>query len=263
MRIVRRILISMLTALSLGFSPLGAQPAAADHAGDGAAIARLYDAYFLRAPDVAGWWYWIDEHRFEGKSLGAISDYFAGSPEFTASYGQLDIPNFVRRVYLNVFNREPDPGGYTHWATALAARRITPGGVMLSFAESPEFVSTRPTPSLPPNPTPVPGCPQQAMTTVSPEHAALCTYRAWVRGEYAVMSTYAASHVVAELASYGQADNYGVREGCYTDGYIGESTSGVFCGYYFPDEPHGVLMELAMNGGYGRNNYVENVYFVG
>lgn len=121
---------------------VGVGPSAASSTG------RLYDAYFLRQPDTGGWCYWIDQNR-GGLPLGAISDYFAGSPEFQARYGQLDLPRFVRQVYLNVFSREPDPGGYTYWAGRLSTGGVTRGGMMLFFSESPEFVATRPVPPAP------------------------------------------------------------------------------------------------------------------
>jgi hypothetical protein len=109
--------------------------------GDQAAIARLYSAYFHRAPDGPGLRYWVDLHENQNITLGHISSLFATSTEFLSDYGNLDIPNFVRRVYLNVQGREPDPPGYTYWANLLAYGGLSRGQLMLQFSESPEYVA--------------------------------------------------------------------------------------------------------------------------
>jgi hypothetical protein len=107
-------------------------------------VCRLYQAYFLRLPDADG----IDHWRRSlaaGLSLAAVSDGFAGSPEFIARYGALDDRGFVSLVYRNVLGREPDLGGLDHWARQLAAG-ASRGTVMTGFSESAEFVGRTGTP---------------------------------------------------------------------------------------------------------------------
>jgi hypothetical protein len=103
------------------------------------AVARLYRAFFLRAPDQAGMDYWVPKYRSHELCLSEIAEFFAQSQEFVAAYGSLDIPSFVRRVYLNVLGREPDPDGYNHWAVRLTYGGLRRGEMMAFFSDSPEF----------------------------------------------------------------------------------------------------------------------------
>jgi hypothetical protein len=104
-----------------------------------APVARLNFAYFLRVPDYGGITFWADYHR--ANSLLAISNYFATSPEFTATYGALDNASFVNLVYNNVLGRAPDPGGQAFWTDQLDTGSMSRGQVMLGFSESPEYQS--------------------------------------------------------------------------------------------------------------------------
>ena len=105
------------------------------------AVARLYRAYFRRDPDAAGLNYWVPKYRSGELCLDEISEFFAGSSEFVSTYGKLPNPEFVRRVYLNVLGREPDPDGYNHWAPRITYGGMTRGEMMVAFSESPEFRS--------------------------------------------------------------------------------------------------------------------------
>jgi hypothetical protein len=69
--------------------------------GNIAPVSRLYFAYFDRIPDYDGLMYWVGEFGPE-TPLGAISDAFAGSDEFIATYGSLNNEAFVNLVYQNV-----------------------------------------------------------------------------------------------------------------------------------------------------------------
>jgi hypothetical protein len=102
-----------------------------------APVARLYFAYFLRIPDYGGLQYWIGQFR-SGTSLSAISQAFAGSPEFTGRYGALTNSQFVSLVYTNVLGRAPDAAGLTYWTNQINAG-MTRGDMMLAFSESPEY----------------------------------------------------------------------------------------------------------------------------
>jgi hypothetical protein len=86
----------------------------AEFQGSIAPVARLYFAYFLRIPDYGGLQHWIGQYR-SGVSLGAISQAFAASPEFTNRYGALTNAQFVALVYNNVLSRAPDAAGLAHW----------------------------------------------------------------------------------------------------------------------------------------------------
>lgn len=101
------------------------------------AITRLYGTAFGRAPDADGQAYW-ERLYLHGRSLSSIAGQFAASPEFVATYGALDDREFVRRLYLNVFDREPDARGHEYWTSMLAQGR-TRGWVMIGFSQSAEM----------------------------------------------------------------------------------------------------------------------------
>ena len=105
------------------------------------AVARLYRAFFQRDADRAGLDYWVPRYRSGELCLDQIADYFSASKEFVTTYGNLADPEFVRRVYLNVLGREPDPAGYEHWATRLTYGGLSRGELMVAFSESAEFRS--------------------------------------------------------------------------------------------------------------------------
>lgn len=107
-------------------------------------IYRLYLAFFDRAPDAGGYDHWVAAY-VGGTSLAGIASWFAGSPEFEATYGSLDAPGFVRLVYRDVLGRDADPGGEAYWLDRLAEGRSR-GWLMVMFSESPEFVSLTATP---------------------------------------------------------------------------------------------------------------------
>ena len=100
-------------------------------------VSRLYLAYFLREPEVAGLNFWLAE-RAAGTTLASVPQLFAQSPEFLNQYGSLSDTEFVYLVYQNVLDRAPDPGGLDHWVGQLQAGDSR-GSVMIGFSESDEF----------------------------------------------------------------------------------------------------------------------------
>ncbi|HEX7131689.1 MAG TPA: DUF4214 domain-containing protein [Iamia sp.] len=101
-------------------------------------IARLYQAFYKRLPDTAGFMYWMDARRSGSWSLHRIAEQFARAPEFTQMYGSVDNGGFVDLVYDNVLGRDPDPAGRQYWIDQLDAG-VTRGKVMTGFSESPEY----------------------------------------------------------------------------------------------------------------------------
>jgi len=80
-------------------------------------VSKLYVATFNRAPDSAGLNYWIYDSRL---SLEGIAKSFFEQPETQALY-PLNYSNheFVKAVYENLFNREPDTKGWSYWESEL------------------------------------------------------------------------------------------------------------------------------------------------
>lgn len=103
-------------------------------------VHRLYQAYFLREPDRSGFHYWLGKY-FSGTSLTLISDTFTRSAEYRSRYEGLNNRDFVRLVYNNVLEREPDQAGWDYWTGVLDRGALPRGGVMIRFSESPEFVA--------------------------------------------------------------------------------------------------------------------------
>jgi len=108
-----------------------------DPSGVDARVIRLYDAFFKRVPDAAGFDHWTGRLR-AGRPLKVAADTFARSAEFRNRYGSLSNAAFVDLVYENVLGRAPDPAGRAHWIDQLARTARTRGEVMAQFAESAE-----------------------------------------------------------------------------------------------------------------------------
>ena len=96
---------------------------------------RLYQAAFDRQPDTEGLGFWIHSMD-EGAGLQAVSQSFLESAEFQHKYGSLDDHGFVKAMYQNVLDREPDDAGYEYWAGELAQGISNRAGVLMGFSES-------------------------------------------------------------------------------------------------------------------------------
>ncbi|WP_426571274.1 DUF4214 domain-containing protein [Aquihabitans sp. McL0605] len=105
---------------------------------DLAPVARLYDAFFRRQPDLGGLDFWVKKHQ-GGTSLSKVASSFASSSEFKTKYGNTTNAAFVTLVYKNVLDRQPDAPGLQHWVTKMAGG-MTRGDVMVAFSESSEGV---------------------------------------------------------------------------------------------------------------------------
>lgn len=93
-------------------------------------IGAAYTAYFGRAPDVAGFAFWLDQYQRFTPTRGGhdvltgIASSFGVSQEATKLYPFLahadraedaEIGVFLARVYDNLFNRLPDADGLNYW----------------------------------------------------------------------------------------------------------------------------------------------------
>ncbi|MCU1368955.1 MAG: hypothetical protein JWO77_149 [Ilumatobacteraceae bacterium] len=101
-------------------------------------VIRLYFAFFKRSPDVSGANYWINKRR-NGTNLNTIASTFAASSEFQTKYGKLANEDFVKQIFVNVFDRQPDPSGLAYWTKKLDEKKATRGQVMVGFSESNEY----------------------------------------------------------------------------------------------------------------------------
>ena len=99
-------------------------------------VYRLYEATLNRAPDPAGFDYWIDQLR-GGTSLSAMASSFTSSHEFQSTYGSLDDTQFLTLLYNNTLDRAPDPVGLAYWLNQIGTG-MSRNDVVLGFSESPE-----------------------------------------------------------------------------------------------------------------------------
>jgi Tol biopolymer transport system component len=102
-----------------------------------APLARLYWAFFLRRPDTSGLTFWLGKYQ-RGSSLTSIAQSFARSTEFTRRYGNVGNRDYVKLVYQNVFERQPDPSGLSYWTAKLDSKALSRGAVIVQFSESSE-----------------------------------------------------------------------------------------------------------------------------
>ena len=80
-------------------------------------IAKLYVATFNRAPESSGLDYWVSE---SGLTLSHIAQSFFDQPETKLLYpSNVSNEEFVKAVYQNLFNRDPDVGGLQYWQNEL------------------------------------------------------------------------------------------------------------------------------------------------
>ncbi len=89
-------------------------------------ICELYIAYFNRAPDAIGLYYWADQFTL-GFSLEDMAASFFVQPETRDTYANVldadgNLTNteaFVTQVYTNVLGRGPDQLGFDYWVNEL------------------------------------------------------------------------------------------------------------------------------------------------
>lgn len=103
-------------------------------------LTKMYIAYFNRAPDSAGLFYWGTRFS-QGMSFSEIAASFFVQPESIAQFPNSDdTSGFVKTVYNNLLGRDPEPGGWNYWMTELETGRISRPIFMLAIiygAEAP------------------------------------------------------------------------------------------------------------------------------
>jgi len=83
-------------------------------------VTRLYVATFDRAPDKAGLDYWLHDSFGGHPTLENIAASFFDQPETQRKYPPgTSTREFIRTVYRNLFNRDPDEKGWEYWEDML------------------------------------------------------------------------------------------------------------------------------------------------
>lgn len=97
---------------------------------------EIYIAYFDRAPDAVGLFFWGTVLAKGARTVEEIADEFFGQPETQATYPDLtDNVAFASAVYQNVLGREFDQAGLEFWVDLLDRGVITQGGFILDILE--------------------------------------------------------------------------------------------------------------------------------
>ena len=86
-----------------------------------ATFVEMYVAYFDRAPDAIGLYYW-GTRLADGMSLDDIAESFFDQPETRARYpDDMENSELVREAYRNFLERDPDQAGWDYWTAELDA----------------------------------------------------------------------------------------------------------------------------------------------
>jgi len=95
------------------------------------AFIELYVAYFNRAPDALGLYFWGTVFA-NGLSLEQIATLFLDQDETRAAYpvGETNLA-FATQVYSNVLGRVPDPDGLAFWEAQLTSGNVSKGAFIL------------------------------------------------------------------------------------------------------------------------------------
>ena len=100
---------------------------------------RVYNAAFNRFPDSDGLKYWIEKNGSGENTERQVAESFLASNEFKEKYGE-DLSNeqYVKTLYQNILDREPDAEGYNYWIGQLNNGIEDRSELLLGFAESTE-----------------------------------------------------------------------------------------------------------------------------
>jgi hypothetical protein len=96
---------------------------------------EMYVAYFGRAPNATGLFFWGAELA-RGRELEDIAEAFARSPEAQARFPDRgDFAALVDAAYANLLERAPDAAGRAWWIEELKSGGTSKGGFVLAMIE--------------------------------------------------------------------------------------------------------------------------------
>ena len=99
---------------------------------------RLYTCALNRASDKNGKANWVQQINY-GMSGGDVAKQFFLSKELKNS--GISNEEYVRRLYLTFFDREPDAAGKANWLNALNSKTLTREQVLQQFIDSTEWAN--------------------------------------------------------------------------------------------------------------------------
>ncbi|UWR16020.1 DUF4214 domain-containing protein [Sulfitobacter sp. M368] len=110
-------------------------------------IVELYVAYFNRAPDALGLFFWAGKYA-EGLSIADMAASFFTQQETQETYAAVmddagnltDVSAFVTAVYQNVLGRQADQAGFDFWVDVLEnSPDVTPPNFILAIIQGAKF----------------------------------------------------------------------------------------------------------------------------
>lgn len=110
-------------------------------------IVELYVAYFNRAPDALGLFFWAGKYA-EGLSIAEMAASFFTQQETQETYADVmddagnltDVSAFVTAVYQNVLGRQADQAGFDFWVNVLeTSPDVTPPNFILAIIQGAKF----------------------------------------------------------------------------------------------------------------------------
>tara|TARA_B100000214_G_C23949612_1_gene619779 strand:- start:109 stop:1314 length:1206 start_codon:yes stop_codon:yes gene_type:complete len=103
-------------------------------------IYRLYNSALGRFPDPDGLTYWTNEIINNDEiDLLTTAKSFILSSEYNRNYGVSNSDEaYIKSLYLNIFEREPDIEGYNYWISQLLNGVENRENILLGFSESNE-----------------------------------------------------------------------------------------------------------------------------
>lgn len=88
-------------------------------------VQAAYVGYYGRPADCPGYGFWVSELAAVGGDLSDIIDAFGNSDEYLDRFGHLTDEQLIDQLYLNLFDREPDPAGKAFYIEELSSERMT------------------------------------------------------------------------------------------------------------------------------------------
>lgn len=97
-------------------------------------VISFYLGLLTRDPDFSGWEYWMTQLRSGRTRISVVTDVM-GTPEVSAIYDPLTLPDFVNALYVNLLGRAATPAEIAYWVGSGLSRPE----IVLQFLESAEF----------------------------------------------------------------------------------------------------------------------------
>lgn len=88
-------------------------------------IQQLYIAYFGRPADPVGLLFWATQVDAANGNVAAVIAGFSASSESNALYAGVPTAQKVSAIYLNLFNRLPEPAGQAYWVAQIDSGAVT------------------------------------------------------------------------------------------------------------------------------------------